>query len=130
MPGWLPTSDVSGERRRVIDLHAAQLDLCRRFDAAFTPTPADATLGLALPTLRPGMPVHGVRHVPRGAGSGWLIWAGDLSSDPDFFQTIPVSGVSAHAPLVLPYLGLPPGWRFLLTPAYEDAWLDPTLLDR
>jgi hypothetical protein len=30
---------------------------------------------------------------------------------------------------VFPYLALPPGWRFLLAPGYEDVWYDPTLLD-
>ena len=27
-----------------------------------------------------------------------------------------------HCPSVLPYLGLPPGWRFLIAPGYEDVW--------
>ena len=25
-------------------------------------------------------------------------------------------------------LALPPGWRFLLAPDYEDVWYDPSLL--
>ncbi|WP_456088837.1 immunity protein Imm33 domain-containing protein [Paraburkholderia ferrariae] len=33
------------------------------------------------------------------------------------------------APLVLPYLGLPPGWRFLVTEQYEDVWEDKQLLE-
>jgi hypothetical protein len=30
---------------------------------------------------------------------------------------------------VLPYLALPPGWRFFLATGVEDAWYDPKLLD-
>jgi hypothetical protein len=27
-----------------------------------------------------------------------------------------------------PYLALPPGWRFLIAPDYEDVWFDESLL--
>ena len=29
---------------------------------------------------------------------------------------------------IMRYLGLPPGWRFLVADAYEDVWFDATLL--
>ena len=29
---------------------------------------------------------------------------------------------------VLPYLALPPGWRFLIADGYEDVWRDDSLL--
>jgi len=112
----------------MLDLHAAQLDLCRRYDAAFTPTEPGTSLAVAVATLLPGLPLHGVRHVPHAGASGWLVWAGDLSRDPDFFQTQPIEALGALAPGALPYLGLPPGWRFLLAPGYEDAWFDHSLL--
>ncbi|WP_459213513.1 immunity protein Imm33 domain-containing protein [Paraburkholderia caribensis] len=28
----------------------------------------------------------------------------------------------------MPYLGLPPGWRFLIAEGYEDVWEDAKLL--
>ncbi len=30
-------------------------------------------------------PIHGLRHFPTKDTSGWYIWAGDYSDDPDFF---------------------------------------------
>ncbi len=36
--------------------------------------------------------------------------------------------VRDHFTDVLPYLGLPPGWRFLVAPGYVDVWEDPALL--
>ncbi len=30
----------------------------------------------------------------------------------------------ALSPEVLPYLALPPGWRFLIADGYEDGWFD------
>ncbi len=75
-------------------------------------------------------PVNGLRHQPVGDTCGWYIWAGDqLSADPDFFVPVHVEHVSAWCPEVEPYLALPPGWRFLLAPGYEDVWFDPDLLE-
>lgn len=74
------------------------------------------------------LPVHGLRHAPVGDTTGWYIWAGEeLSDDGDFFQPLHVEHLQALCPQVIPYLALPPGWRFLLAGAYEDVWFDPTI---
>ncbi|WP_439856615.1 immunity protein Imm33 domain-containing protein [Pseudomonas yamanorum] len=41
-----------------------------------------------------------------------------------------LSHIPEWASLILPYLGLPPppGWRFLVTEKYEDAWKAPQLI--
>lgn len=75
------------------------------------------------------MPINGLRIQPDTSTSGWYIWGGEAWSEAaDFF--LPLHGVhlSEWAPLVLPYLALPPGWRFLLTTAYEDVWRDEKLV--
>ena len=67
---------------------------------------------------------------PEGDTTGWYIWAGEhLSSDPDFFEPVHVEHLKTLCPQVLPYLALPPGWRFLVTPDYVDVWEDTSLLD-
>jgi hypothetical protein len=109
-------------------LLAAQQDMCRRFAAAFLPTSPEALLGVALETVSPGVSLHGMRHAPEAEYCGWYIWAGDSSTDPDFFKPLQVDQLAGMVPQVLPYLGLGPGWRFLLAPGYEDVWHDPTLV--
>ena len=47
---------------------------------------------------------------------------GELSDDPDFFVTLHASQLGEWAPLVLPFLALPPGWRFLTDGTYTDVW--------
>jgi hypothetical protein len=37
--------------------------------------------------------------------------------------------VAEWCPAVLPYLELPPGWRFLIALGHEDVWEDPSLLN-
>jgi hypothetical protein len=74
-------------------------------------------------------PVHGLRHPVSAGTTGWFIWSGELSSADDFFNPIHAKHLETKVPVVVPYLALPPGWRFLVAPGYEDVWYDETLLD-
>lgn len=96
------------------------------FQETFIPT---ATVGIALHTLRKD-PLNGLRSRPVGTTAGWYIWGGDtLSTDPDFFSPLHVSHLPEHCPDVLPYLALPPGWRFLLgSHDHADVWYDEQIL--
>ena len=76
------------------------------------------------------MPINGLRHPIQGDTTGWFIWAGgEPSTAPDFFQPVHVAHLADWCPLALKFLGLPPGWRFLVADGYEDVWGDPSLLD-
>jgi hypothetical protein len=50
------------------------------------------------------------------------------STADDFFEPLHVSNLAARLPEVVPYLALPPGWRFLLAPGHEEVWYDGSLL--
>ena len=61
---------------------------------------------------------------------GWYLWAGEeLSQADDFFQSVHVLHLVNTNSEVMRFLGLAPGWRFLLAGDYEDVWFDETLLD-
>ena len=73
-------------------------------------------------------PLNGMRH-GTGSTSGWFLWAGTKWSDAaDFFKPTHVAHLIECCPEVMPYLGLAPGFRFLIAPDYEDVWIDPELL--
>jgi hypothetical protein len=75
------------------------------------------------------VPVNGLRHPPKGDTTGWYLWGGaDITDDPDFFKPLHVEHLSDWCPEALKYLGLPPGWRFLIAGDYEDVWYDASLL--
>jgi hypothetical protein len=75
------------------------------------------------------VPLNGLRHQPVGETNGWYIWAGtELSDAADFFDPLHVEHVARRCPEVLPYLALPPGWRFLIAPGHEDVWFDQSLI--
>lgn len=104
--------------------------ICEKYGATCFPSPDHLKVGAAL-NLREGiMPINGLRHPPEGDTTGWYIWAGEeLSSDPDFFKPLHVAHLSDWCPQVQKYLGLPPGWRFLIAGDYEDVWYDESLLE-
>jgi hypothetical protein len=75
-------------------------------------------------------PLNGMRHPVEGGACGWYFWAGEeFSQAADFFQPVHVEHLRLWRPEVVPYLALPPGWRFLIAPGYEDVWYDEKLLD-
>lgn len=104
-----------------------QKALCARFGAAYQPPEDSEKVGIALQTIHL-RPLNGLRHLPEGGTCGWYLWGGEeLSSDADFFQPMHVSHLEEKCPDVIPYLALPPGYRFLIHDSYEDVWEDPAL---
>jgi hypothetical protein len=112
------------------ELVEVQRDVCRRYDAVWCEAPPDLKVGISR-NVRDGVrPLNGLRHPPQGETTGWYIWAGEEPSrEPDFFVPLHVNHLMDWCPEVLPFLGLPPGYRFLLASDYEDVWKDDSLLD-
>jgi len=103
---------------------ASQVAVCREVGAEPHPVHGDLKVGIARNINSGAMPIHGVRMLPERGTSGWYFWAGDYSDDPDFFVALHASHLAERAPLVLPFLALPPGWRFLTDGSYKDVWFD------
>lgn len=106
-----------------------QLAVCEKLGVPHVPSPGHKKAGVSEGIRIPLYPLNGLRHTPRGETTGWYIWGGEeLSTAPDFFAPLHVEHLQQWCPQVLPYLGLPPGWRFLVAPDYEDIWFDSDLL--
>lgn len=106
---------------------ATQEEVCSRFGVAGNPPRTGEKLGIALATVGK-LPINGLRVLLDGT-CGWFIWGGeDASTDPDFYQPLHVEHIADYLPSVVPYLSLPPGYRFQIADGYEDVWFDSTLL--
>jgi hypothetical protein len=104
----------------------AQLEMCRRFGVTPLPCLPSEKVGIARNVREGVMPIHGMRIAPEGGTCGWYIYAGEvMSEDEDFFVPLHVAHLASWSTLVIPYLSLPPGWRFLVTDVYEDVWQHP-----
>jgi hypothetical protein len=102
--------------------------ICDKYGVPFIESPKYLKVGISLNVKEGTLPINGLRHNPIGDTTGWYIWAGEYSDDPDFFKPLHVEHIKDWIPWLEKYLGLAPGWRFLVTPEYEDIWEDLSLL--
>lgn len=106
-----------------------QRAICALHKVKFCPAPVDLKLGIAVNVQEGLLPINGLRHPPEGDTSGWFIYAGEeFSDDPNLFKPLHIKHIPDWCPQIDKYLGLPPGWRFLLADDYEDVWYDESLL--
>jgi len=113
----------------MISAEMEQLETCKKWGTSCVPTGKDQKVGLSSNVKEGVFPVNGLRHYPTLDTSGWYIWAGeDLSQNDDFFVPFHAEHLFEWRPELRKYLGLSPGWRFLIAPGYEDVWFDPSLL--
>lgn len=127
---------VTDPLARVLDaqvLHA-QREVCDRYRVPYVPTRPDLKIGINL--KGDPYPVNGSRQ-PLDERydnlAGWWIWNGERVDSQESFgalewESLHAAHLADNCPDVLPYLGLPPGWRFLIAPGYEDVWEDAHLL--
>ena len=107
-----------------------QISICKMYGSIHFPSPNNLKLGIS-ENVRSGlMPINGLRHQPEQGTTGWFIWAGkEFSSEPNFFVPLHTKHVDEWSKLITPYLGLAPGWRFLVTNEHVDVWFDEKLLE-
>ena len=112
-----------------MDFNTEQQIICDKYNAPFLAPHLTMKVGIS-PNVKNGIyPLNGLRHNPEGDTTGWYIWAGEeLSNNPDFFVPLHVEHLIKWCPEIIKYLGLAPGWRFLVAPGYEDVWEDDSLL--
>lgn len=113
-----------------MDLSELQIIVCEKYGASFFESPAFFKVGISKNIKDGVLPINGVRYHPEGETTGWYLWAGEeFSKDPDFFVPLHVAHLDDWNSLISKYLGLPPGWRFLITNDYEDVWFDEEVLN-
>jgi hypothetical protein len=113
-----------------MNIAQSQLEICQKYGAECVPPDFGFKLGVSEDFFSGKMPLNGSRHPPEGDTYGWYLWAGEeMSQADDYFHPMHVYHLLGRCPQVIPYLGLPAGWRFLVAGGYGDAWLDEKLLE-
>lgn len=108
-----------------------QKHICQKYGAEFAEALLNMKVGISENVKQGNEPINGLRHPIEGDTTGWYIWAGDYSEDPNFFKPLHVKHIEQWSPIILKFLGLAPGWRFLVAEGgnYEDVWEDKSLLE-
>ncbi|MDY3553655.1 hypothetical protein R5W24_002760 [Gemmata sp. JC717] len=106
-----------------------QKAVCDQYGAEFLPSGPGSRVGIAIETL--GLrPLNGLRLDPANGVCGWYLWGGgEPSKADDFYKPVCVEHVADHCPAAIPFLALPPGWRFLTDGDYVDVWFDALLTE-
>ena len=111
-------------------IETIQRSICEKYNSEFVTSAKGLKVGIAR-NVRDGiLPINGMRHSPSGDTTGWYIYAGEeFYDDLDFFIPLHVEHLCEWCPSVLKFLGLAPGWRFLVADNYEDVWFDEKLVE-
>lgn len=112
-----------------MNIDLLQKQICDKYFTDYIPSPDNFKIGISKSALDGIQPLNGFRHEITGDTTGWYIWGGVYSDSPDFFMPMHVMHLSQQCPLIMKFLGLPPGYRFLINDkGYEDVWYDESLL--
>ena len=102
--------------------------LCKELRVRWTQIEPNQIIGLSIDISQ--QPIHGLRHPIENKSAGWYVWTGEYSESVDFYKPVHAGHLVDIKPELLKYLGLPPGYRFLIDDGgYEDIWYDKTLLN-
>lgn len=113
-----------------MNISIEQKRICKKYGATFLPTDDWVKIGVAYNAKQGILPINGLRMYPEEGTSGWFIWTGEeLSDDPEFFVPYHTIHIEEWLKDITKYLGLAPGWRFLVAGDYVDVWFDEALLN-
>jgi hypothetical protein len=120
---------MNPNRMKYEDLEEQQRSYCKQLNAQCVIPDPNSRVGFAIET-QGRLPINGLRHPPEGNMNGWYLWGGEeLPSGDDAFSPVHPHHLIQLRPEVIKFLGLPPGYRFLVAGDTVDVWFDPSLLD-
>ncbi|WP_241021375.1 hypothetical protein [Burkholderia sp. Ac-20344] len=112
------------ESRHETAIAEMQREVCERY--GLQETAVENMVAFATSTVGQ-MPVYGTR-LERGPDDNisWYFHCGEYSDADDFYQPVHTEHLQQMLPLVIKYLRLPPGTRFIVDDqGYEDVWREP-----
>ena len=102
---------------------AAQNAICEKYGMSVLPP--EEMVAIAIESLG-NTPIYGTRVcLPDGGNVSWFIHGGTHSAAIDFYQPVCIEHLPEMLPLVMKYLCLPTGAKFIIdTQGYEDVWME------
>ena len=108
-----------------VPIDKQQRAVCKKYGVEWVEADPFFAVGLAKNISATAMPLNGHRHPVKDDFTGWMIWSGevDLPSQPvDYFERVHVHHLGDYCPAAIRFLGLPPGWSFMVAGDFEDVW--------
>ena len=86
-----------------------QKRLCEVYEAQYVPCDDNLMVGLSKNFDPNIFPINGLRHPLIENTTGWYIWSGAYSEEPDFFVPVHAAHLHEECREIVKYLGLAPG---------------------
>ena len=103
-----------------------QKSICQRYNSEWKPINKNLNIGLS--KNYDLEPINGLRYPAEKGTSGWFIWFGEYSEDPNFFQPICAEHLLNICPKIIDFLALEVGYGFQIDRnGYEDVWKDENI---
>ena len=103
-----------------------QKSICEKYNSEWKPINKKINIGLS--KNYDLEPINGLRHSAEKGTSGWFIWFGEYSEEPNFFQPICAEHLLNICPKIIDFLGLEVSYRFQIDRnGYEDVWKDENI---
>ena len=103
-----------------------QKKICEQYKSEWKPINKKLKIGISENYKL--QPINGIRHSAEKGTTGWFIWFGEYSEEPNFFKPMCAEHLLEINPKIVNYLGLEVGFRFLIdNNGYEDVWKDEKL---
>lgn len=97
-------------------------EICLRHASKYCPLHEDTMVAFAATTIGQN-PIYGVRLEADAGKIEWFIWCGEHNERVDFYAPYHARHMRELFPIVIPYLSLEPGYKFIIDDAgYEDVW--------
>ena len=133
-----PTAQMPARCRQPSEMYTweeienQQKEICKRLTVSWHPIKLGSLVAFNPSLFSELQPINGLRHPKEERIDSWYLWSGGEidQTDPNYFKPIHVDHLQEGKPMLLKYLGLPPGWRFQIdNNGYEDIWFDISLLE-
>jgi len=102
-----------------------QQQICEKYHSPFEALKANEMIAVALGSIGK-MPIYGIRNISTEHETvSWFIYCGEFSEQEDFFQPIHAEHLKDKLAIIIPYLALAQGYRFIIDDqGYEDVWFE------
>ncbi len=106
------------------EIQQTQQECCEHYSSNYTPTELEQLVVISDGIYEGAVPVEGVRYPSPSHMTGWWLTTDNYNGDVDTLQSVHFRHIVEKRPELAIYMGLKPGYRFLLGGKDEHVWFD------
>ncbi len=101
-----------------------QKKICKKFGLSYEPCDGEQFLYISSNIKDGNMPIEGKRYIEEDDFCGWYIWSGEEPNEKDLYDKVIVNDINEYSDVLIKFLWLEHGTRFLIEEGYINAEFD------